>query len=489
MTAEQQGRSARVLVLDDERDAAELMGEVLKMAGHEPFIASSAAEALSALEGSEYDVLLTDIHLGETSGLEVCRRAMEQKPNLPVVVVTGNTTLESAVAAMRAGAHDFVTKPIDSDLLLLTIQRALKHGDLSNEVNRLRKSLAETSSSIEGLLGKSAAMRQVLDLVRRVAPTHATVLVTGESGTGKELVARAVHAESTRGDGPFVAINCAAVPAPLLESELFGHVRGAFTDARSSRRGLFLEATSGTVFLDEIGEMPLEMQVKLLRALQERKVRPVGGNEEIPFDSRIIAATNRNLEEEVAQGHFREDLYYRINVVGINVPPLRDRPGDISVLAAHFVQRCAERSGTQVEGISPQALEKLLAYDWPGNVRELENCIERAVALASSSTVTADSLPARIRSFRPEQLSVVPETVEQLIPLGELERRYIIHVLKLVGGNKSKAARILGMDRRTLYRRFEQFEKDGRTTAAPPPAANGERLPRMSAPAVPSVPN
>jgi two-component system response regulator HydG len=303
-------------------------------------------------------------------------------------------------------------------------------------------------------------MERVRELVRRVARTDATVLITGESGTGKELVARAVHQESSRCEGPFVALNCAAVPAQLLESELFGHVRGAFTDARSARRGLFLEASGGTLFLDEIAEMPTEMQVKLLRALQERTVRPVGGNEEVPFDARIIAATNRDLDAEVGAGRFREDLYYRINVVGVHVPPLRERPGDIAELAGHFIQRFAERFGKPVTGLGPAVLDRLLAYDWPGNVRELENSIERAVALATGEQVTVDDLPARVKSRAVEATAVVPEASGRLVTLDELEKSYIHHVLRVLGSNKSMAARVLGIDRRTLYRRLEQFEKE-----------------------------
>ncbi len=463
-------RPAKILVLDDDPDTAEFLVTALSSAGYDASFVLRGDQVLARIEHETFDALLTDLVLEDMDGLEVCRRAIERCPGLPVVVVTGHSSLESAIAAMRAGAHDFVTKPIDVDVLLLTIQRAVKHQMLHQEVARLRRSLAEVSPLRQTLIGDSRGMERVLDLVRRVALTDATVLVTGESGTGKELVARAVHDHSARSQGPFIALNCAAVPAQLLESELFGHVRGAFTDARSSRRGLFIEASGGTLFLDEIGEMPFEMQVKLLRALQQRTVRPVGGNEEVAFDSRIIAATNRDLEAEVAAGRFREDLYYRINVVGVHVPPLRERPGDIALLATHFLKRFAERFGKSVTGLSPGVLDRLLSYDWPGNVRELENSIERAVALAASEHLTVDDLPARVRARPAEAAPARPETPARLVTLEELERTYIHHVLRVLGSNKSMAARVLGIDRRTLYRRLEQFERD----AATPPSASGD---------------
>jgi DNA-binding NtrC family response regulator len=470
-------RPARILVLDDDRDTAELLVTALGGAGYDASYVLRGDEVLARLGQESFDALLTDLVLADMDGLEVCRRAIELCPGLPVVVVTGHSSLESAIAAMRAGAHDFVTKPIDVDVLLLTIQRAVKHQMLHEEVARLRRSLAEVGPLRQTLIGDSREMERVLELVRRVATTDATVLVTGESGTGKELVARAIHEASARSSGQFVALNCAAVPAQLLESELFGHVRGAFTDAHAARRGLFVEASGGTLFLDEIGEMPAEMQVKLLRALQERTVRPVGGNEELAFDSRIIAATNRDLEAEVSAGRFREDLYYRINVVGVHVPPLRERPGDIALLATHFVDRYAGRFGKAVTGLGASVLDRLLAYAWPGNVRELENSIERAVALATTTQLRVEDLPARVRSRSNDVATTRDELPPRLVTLEELERDYIHHVLRVLGANKSMAARVLGIDRRTLYRRLEQFERDesgepepdDRRSSAPPP--------------------
>jgi two-component system response regulator HydG len=310
----------------------------------------------------------------------------------------------------------------------------------------------------EKLLGSSLTMRRVFATIAQVAPTDATVLITGESGTGKELVARAIHDASVRRAGPFVAINCAAVPATLLESELFGHQKGAFTDARSSRKGLFLEAQMGTLFLDEIGEMPLEMQVKLLRALQERSVRAVGGTQEVPFDARIVAATNKDLEHEVEERRFREDLYYRVHVCTVEVPPLRERAGDVVLLARAFVERLARKHGKSIHDIATPALEKLVSYPWPGNVRELENSIERAVAMAQFDQIMLEDLPPRVTTFEAvAEPAFIPQRVNDLVTVEELERRYVAHVLGVVNGNKASAARILGYDRRTLYRKLARF--------------------------------
>jgi two-component system response regulator HydG len=300
-------------------------------------------------------------------------------------------------------------------------------------------------------------MRALLLRLAKASEVDVSVLITGESGTGKELVARALHERGLRKNGPFVPVDCASIPGSVLESELFGHVRGAFTDARADRRGLFVEANAGTLFLDEIGELPLELQAKLLRAIQQRKVRPVGSNEEIPFNARIIAATNRDLESEAADGRFRRDLYYRINVVNLELPPLRARGNDVLLLAQHFLQIAAKRAAKHMDGIVRAAAEKLLAYDWPGNVRELENCVESAVALAEHDKITLGDLPERVRDHHPSQL-VVGSDPSDLVSLDEVERRYIRRVLAAVAGNKTKAARILGVERRTLYRKLQRFE-------------------------------
>ncbi len=452
--------SGKVLVLDDDPDACGLMDAALSGRGYVVRAETRAREALEAVSAEDFDAVLTDLQLDEMDGLVVCERIVGMRPDLPVIVVTGHASLEAAISAIRVGAHDFVTKPIDLELLGITVERAVSHHKLRAEVKRLRDEVDE-ARGFEKLLGQSATMKRVTDVITRVSQTDATVLVTGESGTGKELVARAIHERSNRREGPFVAINCAAVPATLLESELFGHARGAFTDAKATRKGLFLEADNGTLFLDEIGEMPLEMQVKLLRALQERTVRAVGGNTEMPFNARVIAATNRDLENEVHEKRFREDLYYRINVVTVHVPPLREREGDVPLLAQRFLERFAARHGKHVIGISAPAAAKLVAYHWPGNVRELENSIERAVALTQFDHINVEDLPERIRAHRPDTMVMMPETAEELVTVEELERRYLLHVLKVVHGNKSRAARILGYDRRTLYRKLERMESEG----------------------------
>ena len=445
----------RVLVVDDDADMGEMVATFVRRLGHHPVLVQTSEEALGQMGVAEFALVLTDVRMGSMDGIALCERLANTHPDVPVIVLTGYGSLETAVRAMRAGAYDFLAKPVDADMLAIAMERALEHRNLRQEVRRLEAEVVRAQPS-RSLVGSSRAMREVMNLVERVASTDATVLVTGESGTGKELVARAIHGMGARHKGPFVAINCAAVPHNLLESELFGHVRGAFTDARNARAGLFLEANGGTLFLDEIGEMPLEMQAKLLRALQERTVRPVGGDRETPFDARVITATNRDLEADVRARRFREDLYYRIAVVCVEVPTLRERSVDIPVLAQHFLVRFAERFGKKVVGFHPTSLARLVSYAWPGNVRELENCIERSVALTRYDHVTVEDLPEKIRAYESKQRSVVPETETELVTLAELERRYVQRVMVLVGGNKSRAARVLGLDRRTLSRMLER---------------------------------
>ncbi len=339
------------------------------------------------------------------------------------------------------------------------INRALSHRELREEVERLTEE-ASRGRRVEGLLGESQAMKKVFDLIQRVANTDTSVLITGESGTGKELVARALHAGSARREAPFIPINCAAVPANLLESELFGHAKGAFTDAKTDRQGLFLRADGGTVLLDEIGEMPAEMQPKLLRVIQERKLRPVGADREMEFDTRIISSTNRDLETEVEEGRFREDLYYRLNVVQIHAPPLRARGNDILLLAQHFLERVAERMDKPVRGVTSEAARKLLEYDWPGNVRQLENVIERAVTLTQFDKLTVEDLPDKITAYEAPPQRLGSADPEHMLSLAELERRYVEQVLAATDGNKTQAAKVLGLDRRTLYRKLERWEKE-----------------------------
>jgi two-component system response regulator HydG len=372
-----------------------------------------------------------------------------------VVVLTAFGSLETAVGAIRAGAYDFITKPVEIEALALTLARAVQHRALREEVKQLRRALDE-SRRFDELIGESAAMKKLHALLTQIVDSDASVLVTGESGTGKELVARALHRLGARKAGPFVAINCGAMPESLLESELFGHARGAFTDARSDRPGLLVQASGGTLFLDEIGDMPLGMQVTLLRALQERKVRPVGGDREIPFDVRIVTATNRDLESAVAEKRFREDLFFRINVIHVEAPPLRARGNDVLLLAQSFVDHFAKRTGKRVTGLAAPAAERLLAYNWPGNVRELQNCIERAVAVTRLEQLAVDDLPERIRDYHVSHVLVAGEDPSELVPMEEVERRYIDRVMQAVSGNKSLAAKVLGFDRTTLYNKLKK---------------------------------
>jgi len=448
---------ATVLVVDDEKSILDLAQASLSKAGHDVKCEMTMADALRQVRSSDIDVVLTDLRIGEESGLELCEQAIALRPDIPVVVMTGYTTIDAAIGALRAGAYDFITKPLEPEALNAAVRRAGQHRELTQEVKRLRRQVEGPITDF-GMVGRSPAMRRVFDLIDRIGDSDATVLITGESGTGKELVAKALHKQSRR-DGPFIAINCAAMPATLLESELFGHVRGAFTDAKRSRDGLFVEASGGTLFLDEIGEMDMEMQPKLLRALQERKARPVGSGQERAFDTRIVAATNRDLEEEVSKGAFREDLFYRINVVGISLPPLRARGHDVLRLSQLFVEQFAKNTGRDVKGISQPAAERLLEYDWPGNVRELENCVERAVTLARFEELTVEDLPERIRKFQSSRVIIDTQDPSEMPTLETLERRYVHRVLKVVGGNKTQAAKVLGVDRRTLYRKLERWEQ------------------------------
>ncbi len=462
-------KKTEVLVVDDERDTCELLEMALARQGMQVTTCTTAADALEKIASRDFDVVLTDLSMPETSGLEVCERVIALRPDVPVVLITGHATLETAMGAIRAGAYDFVTKPIESKTLGVVVSRAVQHRRLREQIRMLRAARDANQSLI---VGGSPAMRKVADLIDRVGDSDASVLIHGETGTGKELVARAVHNKSKRREGPFVAINCAAVPHSLLESELFGHARGAFTDAKATRMGLFQQANGGTLFLDEIGELPIDVQPKLLRALQERKVRPVGDNREIPYDARIVAATNRDLENEVREKRFREDLFYRINVVKVEVPPLRSRGSDTLHLAHHFLKQFAERSGKPTLELSERAAERLMAYEWPGNVRELENCIEHAVALARFDQVTVEDLPEKLRGYLAGSFVATANDPTEIVTMEELEKRYLLRVFKLVGNNKSRAAEVLGIDRRTMYRKLERYAALDGTEAPADAAAN-----------------
>jgi two-component system response regulator HydG len=449
----------RVLVVDDDRATCSLIVRGLVAEGFSAEHALSAEGALSLARTFEPHVVVTDLNMGAMSGLALCERLTEQWPDVPVIVITAFGSLETAIAAIRAGAYDFVTKPFDLDALTLVIARAGRHHQLKTEVKRLRAAVGEVDWS-RNLIGTSGPMMELRGLLERVAQADASVLITGESGTGKEVVARTLHEQGRRRERPFVAVNCAAVPEALIESELFGHVRGAFTDARTARAGLFAEANGGTLFLDEVGDLPLALQPKLLRALEERRARPVGGPAEIPFDVRVIAATHRDLETAIQEGRFREDLYYRLNVLHLELPPLRSRSADVLLLAQHFVKAFAARSGTGVRGLSADAAQKLLAYPWPGNVRELRNCIERAVALTRFDLIGVDDLPEKVKRYEAQHVLVASNDFDSLVSLEEVERRYILRVMQAAGGNKSIAARKLGLSRKTLYRKLADYGEE-----------------------------
>ncbi len=446
----------RVLVVDDEPATCRMIEIRLQAQGHEVITMTDPSQVAEQARAFEPHVVLTDLNMAGVSGIDLCQQFSESWPDVPVIVITAFGTVDTAVQAIRAGAYDFIIKPFDVDTLTLAVERAFQHHELKSEVKRLRAAVGQAGWG-DDIIGSSPAVLELRSLLERVASGDTTVLITGETGTGKEVVARVLHHQGKRSKGRFVAVNCSALPEPLLESELFGYVRGAFTDARGSKVGLFREADGGSLFLDEIGDMPSGVQVKLLRALEDRRVRPLGGNSELAFDARIIAATNRDLEDAVQDGRFREDPYYRLNVLQIHLPPLRSRGGDILLLAQHFLMHFARQAEKAVAGLSKPAAERLMAYSWPGNVRELRNAMERAVALTRFDHITVDDLPDRIRTFQSNHVVVAGDDLQDLVPLEEVERRYILKVLEAAGGNKSLAAERLGIGRRTLYRKLGEY--------------------------------
>jgi DNA-binding NtrC family response regulator len=449
--------TAKILVVDDDSSMCDLLRDGLNRRGFEITTRPGAADAMALMEQEDFEAVVTDLNMKGMGGIELCRRLAEGRPNVPVIVITAFGSLDTAVAAIRAGAYDFVQKPFELDALAMALERAVKHRALREEVKRLKRVIQDSSDPETLLLGESEPMLKLRQILEKVAQGDATVLLEGETGTGKELVARKIHLLGARSQAPFVAVNCAAMPAALLESELFGHVRGAFTDARSDRTGLFVQANRGVLFLDEVGELPLELQPKLLRALQERRVRPVGSDRETPFDVQVIAASNRDLEREVEEGRFRKDLFYRIHVVSIYVPPLRMRGNDILLLAQHFIRRFAKKGSKAVDGITSAAAQRLLAYDWPGNVRELQNCVERAIAMTEFQSITVEDLPEALREPRRTPPSTRNSDTGEVLRLEEMERRYILQVLEHLGGNRTAAAKTLGLDRKTLYRKLKSF--------------------------------
>jgi two-component system response regulator PilR (NtrC family) len=449
---------SRILVVDDEQSMREFLEIFLRREGYDVVTAANVDTAVAHLESDEIDLVLTDMQMPEKTGLDLLLASREVSPETIVIVVTAFGTTDSAITAMKEGAYDYLTKPFKVDELRIVLEKALEKKSLSNENLRLRQELRSQARD-RNIIGHSSAMQEVFDLIAQVAETKTNVLIAGESGTGKELVARAIHDQSGRQERPFVAINCGAIPENLLESELFGHTKGAFTGAVQTKQGLFEVAEGGTLFLDEIGELSQPLQVKLLRALQEKVIRRVGDTVDRKTDVRIVSATNRHLDEEVSAGRFREDLYYRLNVIQLTLPPLRDRLEDIPVLAEHFIRRFAEDLGKDVVGMKPEAYEMLAGYAFPGNVRELENLIERAVALSRESMIGPDLLPPTVKGSHDAQpLARITEEGVQLEDLvADYERSLLREALGLSKGVKKRAARLLGISFRSFRYRLEKL--------------------------------
>lgn len=454
--------TAKVLVIEDDEVLRQLLIDVLSDQDYEIEAAETGEEGLRAMEQDVFDIVLLDINLPGMDGMDVLRLVPARQPDAQVVMMTAFGTVDTAVEAMKQGAFDYINKPFSTDELLLTINRALEEQDLRREVARLRQKARGVGGDIQ-IVGKSPAIQRVIDLIARVAPSRATVLVTGDTGTGKELVARAVHSASNRASKPFMPINCAAIPDNLLESELFGHMKGAFTGAIQNKKGLFEEASGGTVFLDEISTMSMSLQPKLLRVLQEYVIMRVGGRQPIPVNIRLIAATNVDLKKRVASGQYREDLFYRLNVFPIEVPALRDRKEDIPLLSNFFLQKYSELYSIDAPKLPARTLDRMMSYEWPGNVRELENFIERAVVLHASggSGTVGFELPSDANEDEAGSASILDEAQRKRWTFEDLEREYIFRVLESVRWKKTEAAEILGIDRRTLYRKLKRYENEG----------------------------
>ncbi len=451
----------RVLVVDDERSMRELLAIMLRQAGHDVTAADGGEAAIKALKSDTFDLVITDLRMREVDGLAVLRAAKEQSPQTVVLVITAFASTETAVEAMKLGAYDYLTKPFKVDEIKLTIANALERKRLQDENQALKRQLRR-ERGFENFLGKSPQMLDIFETIRKAADSVSTVLITGESGTGKELVARAIHEESPRRNGPFVSINCGAVPETLMESELFGHVKGAFTGAVANTVGLFSAAAGGTLFLDEVTEVPSSVQVKLLRAIQEREIRRVGDTRDIKVDVRLIAASNREVAKAVADGVLREDLFYRLNVIPIHLPPLRERREDIPLLVAHFVRRLSAELGRPVRSVTPEALAILETYRWPGNVRELENVIERALVLGSGDRLDAPGLPPDLRRPRDVQdvaVEIPEDGLDLEATLSQIEHRYIQTALARTGGVQTRAAELLRVSLRQIRYKLQKYTR------------------------------
>jgi DNA-binding NtrC family response regulator len=441
-----------ILVADDEKNIREGLREALALDGYEVLTAADGKEAQDIVNGGEVDLLITDLKMPRLSGEELLIHVASQFPTLPVIILTGHGTIESAVQAMHDGAYDFLTKPVNLDRLSLLARRALASRELALQ-NRAMQEELERRSGFASIIGRSAEMKQVFEIVRQVAPSRSSVLITGESGSGKEMIAEALHYNSPRKEKPFIKVHCAALTESILESELFGHEKGAFTGAIARKRGRFELAHLGTLFLDEIGEINQNVQIKLLRVLEEKRFERVGGEETVEVDVRLIAATNRDLKEAISRGIFREDLYYRLNVVNIHIPPLRERKEDIPLLAAAFLREFSQENGRAIEGIDAKARLALYNYSWPGNVRQLRNSIESAVVMVKGQTIMLEDLPPNIRGEPGEDLMRLPLGTS----LADVEKEVIRSTLAREAGNKSRTAEILGIGRKTLHRKIEEY--------------------------------
>jgi len=443
---------AKLLIVDDEKHIREGLEKALTIDGYDVELASDGKEALAKIEEEDIDLVITDLKMPNLSGEELMKEALDNYPYLPVIILTGHGTIENAVEAMRNGAYDFITKPLNIDKLSLIVKRALENSSLKRQNRDLLNQLKKRYS-FENIIGKSAPMKKVFETIEQVAPSRANVLIYGESGTGKEMIADAIHHNSPRRNKPYIKVHCAALPETLLESELLGHEKGAFTGAIARKRGRFELANTGTIFLDEIGEISLPTQVKLLRVIQEREFERVGGEQSVKVDVRIISATNKELKEEIEKGNFREDLYYRLDVVSIYVPPLRERTDDIPLMVHKFIEELAKENDREIEGITNGALQALMSYKWPGNVRELRNVIESIVVLTKESVITEQDLPSYVRAKDEKSSLKIPAGVD----LSEVEKRYILFTLENSGGNKTKTSEILNIGRKTLHRKLAEY--------------------------------
>lgn len=455
---------ANILVVDDDSSHLLTLKTIIKSWDYIVEAVDDGEKAVDQVKKQSFDLILMDVRMATMSGIEALKHIKTYNPAIPILIMTAYSSVETAVEALKSGAYDYLTKPLDFEALKLSIERALEHSGLKVENQKLKEKLG-TDFDIKNIIGKSLAMKDLIDMVAMVAPSEATVLITGDSGTGKELIAKAIHSNSNRKDQSMIVVNCAAISETLLESELFGHEKGAFTGANKRHEGRFMNADKGTIFLDEIGETSPAMQAKLLRVIQEREIQRVGGEESLKVDVRILAATNRDLQKEVLNGNFREDLFYRLNVVALNVPPLRDRNDDIPLLVQHFVEKYAQKNRKQVKGLTPMAMDMLVKYNWPGNVRELENSIERAVILLTGEHITEKQLPLNIIQTFSEQ-NGSPSTPKQPIKkfqsqtLEEIEKEAILSTHNATEGNKSETARKLGINRKTLHTKLKSYGID-----------------------------